>query len=194
MNRYQQKCYYSSASPIQHQITILPYFVEGFLSSHREDQEGLVYCIHNILTLPVHTLSNSPPRRHLLFLRALRIRVFLFAAPFRTAGLTVSYVGATSCHLLHYQYKCFCDKVFQRTQDLTPPMSPKLYPVAKSLLARPPLGLSCLGISRWPRCDSAVGLFIAPDRSISLPLRLIPLAGLGGLLLCQNCLSSLVSS
>ena len=71
------------------------------------------------------------------------------------------------------------------THDLTPPIRPRLYPVAKSLLA------PCLGMSKCCRWLKAVGL--VTRRSVWLLLLLRPLAGLPGLL-CQRLLSSLVSS
>jgi hypothetical protein len=78
----------------------------------------------------------------------------------------------------------------QLTHDRTPPINPKLYPVAKSLPGPP--GPSPLGISkRRLKCDRAEGLVRGPPRDSS---KLAARAGLPGLLACQNCLSSLPSS
>jgi hypothetical protein len=85
---------------------------------------------------------------------------------------------------------CCCTLDAQLTHDRTPPINPRLYPVAKSL-AEP--GLSPLGISRRRlRCDSAEGLVRGPPLAVSS--KLAERAGLPGRLACQNCLSSLPSS
>jgi len=75
----------------------------------------------------------------------------------------------------------------RRTHDRTPPISPRLYPVAKSLLGpRLPPGLSGLGISRCAKCARAPGLCNPPDILSSFPFLPRPRAGLPGLLLVQN--------
>lgn len=101
-------------------------------------------------------------------------------------GLSVGSASSNAHVSIHTSTMSVSDG--QLTHDRTPPINPRLYPVAKSLPGLSPLGIS----RRFLRCDSADGLVRGPPLDVSS--KLAARAGLPGRLACQNCLNSFPNS